>query len=183
MKTYDGRVIKAVASKFFVDTKDGVKICFARKRLKNDGIIFVGDYVTIAKDRDSFVIEDVKPRKNCLIRPYVSNIDVCFIVIAPEPEPDFVLVDKVIVNCLVEGIKPVLVKNKCDINDIDTSEYQGVVEQIDCSASTSQNVDKIIEYAKGKTACFAGQSAVGKAHFSTQFSIATNWKWESSLAR
>ena len=163
MKTYDGRVIKAVASKFFVDTKDGVKVCFARKRLKNDGIIFVGDYVTIAKDRDSFVIEDVKPRKNCLIRPYVSNIDVCFIVIAPEPEPDFVLVDKVIVNCLAEGIKPVLVKNKCDINDIDTSEYQGVVEQIDCSASTSQNVDKIIEYAKGKTACFAGQSAVGKS--------------------
>ena len=163
MKTYDGRVIKAVASKFFVDTKDGVKVCFARKRLKNDGIIFVGDYVTIAKVRDSFVIEDVKPRKNCLIRPYVSNIDVCFIVIAPEPEPDFVLVDKVIVNCLVEGIKPVLVKNKCDINDIDTSEYQGVVEQIDCCASTSQNVDKIIEYAKGKTACFAGQSAVGKS--------------------
>ena len=160
MKTYDGRVIKAVASKFFVDTKDGVKVCFARKRLKNDGIIFVGDYVTIAKDRDSFVIEDVKPRKNCLIRPDVSNIDVCFIVIAPEPEPDFMLVDKVIVNCLVEGIKPVLVKNKCDINDIDTSEYQGVVEQIDCSASTSQNVDEIIEYAKGKTACFAGQSAV-----------------------
>ena len=163
MKTYDGRVIKAVASKFFVDTKDGVKVCFARKRLKNDGIIFVGDYVTIAKDRDSFVIEDVKPRKNCLIRPYVSNIDVCFIVIAPEPEPDFVLVDKVIVNCLAEGIEPVLVKNKCDINDIDTSEYDGVVEQIACSASTSRNVAKLIEYAKGKTACFAGQSAVGKS--------------------
>lgn len=163
MKTLDGRVIKAVASKFFVDTKEGVKICFARKRLKNDGIIYVGDYVSIAKDRDSFVIEDVKPRKNRLIRPYVSNIDVCFIVIAPEPEPDFILVDKIIVNCHSEGIKPVLVKNKTDISNVDTSEYEGIIDVIECSASLGENVKKIVEYAKGKTACFAGQSAVGKS--------------------
>lgn len=89
MKTYKGRVIKAVASKFFVDTEDGVKVCFARKKLKNDGLIYVGDYVEIAKERDSFVIESVSERKNRLIRPYVANVDVCFIVIAPEPEPDF----------------------------------------------------------------------------------------------
>ena len=45
MKLIDGRVIKAVASKFFVDSSEGVKVCFARKRLKSDGIIFVGDFV------------------------------------------------------------------------------------------------------------------------------------------
>ncbi len=163
MKTYDGRVIKAVASKFFVDTIEGVKVCFARKKLKNDGIIFVGDYVTISKDRDSFVIEEVKPRKNSLIRPYVSNVDVCFIVIAPEPEPDMVLVDKIIVNCLQQLITPVLVKNKCDIKHLDTSEYNGVVEQIECSALEDIDVKKIVEFAKGKTVCFAGQSAVGKS--------------------
>ncbi len=163
MKTYEGRVIKAVASKFFVDTVDGVKVCFARKKLKNDGIIFVGDYVTIAKDRDCFVIEQVKPRKNCLIRPYVSNVDVCFIVIAPEPEPDMVLVDKIIVNCLQQLITPVLVKNKCDLSHIDTSEYDGVVEQIECSALDDIDVKKITQLAKGKTVCFAGQSAVGKS--------------------
>ncbi len=163
MKTYDGRVIKAVASKFFVDTQDGVKVCFARKKLKNDGIIFVGDYVTISKERDSFVIEEVKQRKNCLIRPYVSNVDVCFIVIAPEPEPDMVLVDKIIVNCLHELITPVLVKNKCDISSVDTSEYDGVVQQIECSALEDIDVKKIVDFAKGKTVCFAGQSAVGKS--------------------
>ena len=163
MKTYKGRVIKAVASKFFVDTDEGVKVCFARKRLKNDGLIYVGDYVEIAKDRDSFVIENVAPCKNRLIRPYVSNVDVCFIVIAPEPEPDFLLVDKIIVNCLMEGIEPILVKNKADVKHIDTAEYDGVVKQIECSAQTGENVKKIVEIAKGKTACFAGQSAVGKS--------------------
>lgn len=163
MKTMEGRVIKAVASKFFVDTPDGVKVCFARKRLKNDGIIFVGDFVTVVKDRGDFVIEEVKPRKNQLIRPYVSNIDVCLIVISPEPEPDFVLVDKIIVNCLEQRITPVLVKNKSDTGSIDTSEYQGVVDVLECSAETGDGVENIVEYAKGKTVCFAGQSAVGKS--------------------
>ena len=163
MKTIDGRVIKAVASKFFVDTPEGVKVSFARKRLKNDGIIFVGDYVTVTKDRGDFVIEEVKPRKNQLIRPYVSNIDVCFIVISPEPEPDFVLVDKIIINCLEQRITPVLVKNKDDLRTIDTSEYDGVIEQFVCSAATGEGVKELVEFAKGKTVCFAGQSAVGKS--------------------
>ena len=137
MKTFDGRVIKAVASKFFVDTSDGVKVCFARKKLKVDGIIFVGDRVQVAKDRDSYVIESVYPRKNALIRPYVANVDVCFIVVAPEPQPDFLLVDKVIVNCLEEGITPVLVANKSDIADIDLSEYNN------CLLYTSDAADEL----------------------------------------
>ena len=163
MKTLDGRVIKAVASKFFVDTEDGVKVCFARKRLKNDGIIFVGDFVTLAKEHGDFVIEEVKPRKNQLIRPYVSNLDVCVIVISPEPEPDFVLVDKIIVNCLEQNITPILVKNKDDINTIDTQEYDSVLKQFVCSATTGDGVSEFVDYVKGKTVCFAGQSAVGKS--------------------
>jgi len=163
MKSYKGRVIKCVASKFFVDTIDGVKPCFARKKLKEDGPIFVGDYVEIQKDRDAFVIESVEKRKNVLIRPYVSNIDVCFIVIASEPEPDFLLVDKIIVNCLQQQIRPVLVKNKNDLMCVDTNEYNGIIDIIECSAETGYNINKILEIAKDKTSCFAGQSAVGKS--------------------
>lgn len=160
---YDGRVIKAVASKFFVDTLDGVKVCFARKKLKADGNIFVGDFVTAARERDSFVIEEVKPRKNQLIRPYVSNVDVCYIVIAPEPHQDFLLVDKIIVNCYEQGIKPVLVVNKCDISAVDVGEYKDVLDIIECSAQTGYGIDKIVYSSLGKTVCFAGQSAVGKS--------------------
>lgn len=164
MKLTDGRVIKAVASKFFVDTESGVKICFARKKLKNDiGDIYVGDFVKISKERDSSVIEEVKPRKNSLIRPYVSNIDLCLIVIAPEPEPDFVLVDKIIINCLDQHIEPVLVKNKRDIASIDTMEYNNVCKQVNCSAETGEGIDLLVNLIEGKTVCFAGQSAVGKS--------------------
>ena len=159
----DGRVIKAVASKFFVDTNDGVKVCFARKKLKCDGNIFVGDFVSIARDRDSFVIEEVKPRKNKLIRPYVSNVDICFIVIACEPQPDYLLVDKIIVNCHEQGIHPILIVNKCDISEVDVSEYLSVLDIVECSSQTGVGVDKIVYASLGKTVCFAGQSAVGKS--------------------
>ncbi len=161
--TYRGRVVKAVASKFFVETESGVKVCFARKKLKSDGNIYVGDYVEISKERDSFVIEEVAPRKNQLIRPYISNVDLCFIVIATEPAPDYLLVDKIIVNCHQQGIEPVLVVNKCDLKSVDASEYDGIIYVIECSAQTGEGVSKIARASFGKTVCFAGQSAVGKS--------------------
>ena len=163
MKTISGRVIKAVASKFWVDTDDGVRVCFARKKLKADGAIYVGDRAEIVRDRDAWVIEKVLPRANALVRPYVSNVDVCLVVVAPEPEPDLLLADKVIVNCLAEGIRPVLVWNKSDLEKGDLAEYNGVCETLECSAETGEGIDALASSIRGQTACFAGQSAVGKS--------------------
>ena len=42
-------------------------------------------------------------------------------------------------------------------------EYNGVIEQFVCSAATGEGVKELVEFAKGKTVCFAGQSAVGKS--------------------
>jgi len=162
-KSLEGRVIKAVASKFFVETSNGVMACFARKKLKKDGNILVGDYVVINKYQDAYAIDEVKNRKNELIRPYVSNIDLCFITIAYEPEPDFILVDKVIVNCLQQNIEPILLLNKTDIKNIDLSEYKNIIKIISCSAETGEGIQEILELSKNKTVCFAGQSAVGKS--------------------
>lgn len=166
MKSIDGRVIKQISSVFFVETQNGVFKCFARKKIKKQldgGNILVGDYVEICSERNEYVIERLLPRKNCLVRPYISNIDVCFIVIAPVPEPDFMLVDKIIVNCLEQSIKPVLVLNKSDIGQVDVSEYRHIIDIVECSASDSSNLTELVKIAKGKTVCFAGQSAVGKS--------------------
>lgn len=182
-KILDGRVIKAVASKFFVDVQGDVKVCFARKRLKNDGIIYVGDYVSIAKERDSFVIEEVKPRKNRLIRPYVSNVDVCFIVVAPEPEPDFLLVDKVIVNCLIEGITPILVKNKCDTGHIDTSEYENVLKSLNAVRKPVKTYHCSLTKRVAKRLVLQDNRRWERAVFSMRFSTATNLKSVNSHAK
>jgi len=159
----DGRVIKAVASKFFVETPVGVKVCFARKKLKANGNILVGDYVTINKYQDAYAIDNVKERKNQLIRPYVSNIDICFITVAFEPEPDLILVDKVIVNCLHQGIEPIIIVNKSDVKSVDLCDYEKFMKVVYCSAETGNGIQDIMELSKNKTVCFAGQSAVGKS--------------------
>ena len=164
----DGLVIKGVASRYKVDTADGIVTSYARGKLKIDGEIRVGDKVGVEKQGKDFVIAKVYERKNALIRPYVANVDVCFIVIAPVPAPDFMLVDKIIVNARMNGIEPVLLINKTDIADesfvkCTESDYQGVLDVIATSAKTKLNKDKIFEKTKGKTACLAGQSAVGKS--------------------
>lgn len=104
----DGLVLKGVASRYKVDTADGIVTSYARGKLKIDGEIRVGDKVGVEKQGKDFVIAKVYERKNALIRPYVANVDVCFIVIAPVPAPDFMLVDKIIVNARMNGIEPVL---------------------------------------------------------------------------
>ena len=71
----------------------------------------MGDRVEVEED----VIENVYPRKNVLIRPYVANIDALFIVLAPVPEPDWVLVEKLLLNCRQEGIPVAIVFNKCEL--------------------------------------------------------------------
>ena len=164
----DGLVIKGVASRYKVDTADGIVTSYARGKLKIDGEIRVGDKVGVEKQGKDFVIAKVYERKNALIRPYVANVDVCFIVIAPVPAPDFMLVDKIIVNARMNGIEPVLLINKTDIADdsfvkCTESDYRNVLDVIATSAKTKLNKDKIFEKTKGKTACLAGQSAVGKS--------------------
>lgn len=163
-----GRVVKGVASKYFVDIGDQTLECIARGRLRLDTDIFVGDFVELEKEGKAYAIKKVLPRKNSLIRPYVANIDICFIVIATLPQPDFILVDKILINAIIADIKPVLVINKEDISQKEyvqgiASDYGNILDIIICSAKTGDGIDKIMEYAKNKVACFAGQSAVGKS--------------------
>lgn len=163
-----GRVIKGVASKYTVDIGSETLDCIARGRLRLDTDIFIGDFVELEKEGKAYAIKKVLPRKNSLIRPYVANVDICFIVIATLPQPDFILVDKIIINSEIAGITPVLVINKEDISQkeyIDgiVDDYGKILDIIICSAKTGEGIDNIIKYAESKVACLAGQSAVGKS--------------------
>lgn len=160
-----GRVVKAVASSFSVLTADNNIIkCHVRKKVKNVIDIFVGDYVFVDKN----VIEKVEDRKNCLIRPYVSNIDVLIIVVAKVPEPDWLLVEKLLLNCHEEDIKPIICINKCDLLSKEElskfiEPYKNDVDMLTISAKTGEGLEELKGYFEGKTLAFAGQSAVGKS--------------------
>ena len=131
--------------------------------------IFVGDFVDFNLTAERYgVIEKVHKRKNSLIRPYVANIDKAIIVIASEPKPDMLLVDKIIINCYTQGIEPILCFNKIDLADkkfIDDflDDYNKVLKTISVSAVTEAGLQEIKEELKDNLVCFLGQSAVGKS--------------------
>lgn len=113
------------------------------------------------------VINSVFDRFNTLIRPPICNVDQIVLVLAPVPKPDYMLIDKLIVNANMLNIDIVLVINKADVNDIFdevASEYHSSVSNIILtSAYTNIGIDKLKEQLKGKFSCLIGQSAVGKS--------------------
>ncbi len=154
-----GLVLKKNADKFTVKVGKNREICTARN-LKEQGI-FVGDEV----DVENGVIEKVFERKNLLVRPPLANVDKMIIVIAKTPKPDFLLVDKLLVFCTVNGIKPLLCLNKSDLGqefvDYVEENYQNATKIITVS-TLDETVFKLEKEVEGITT-LAGQSAVGKS--------------------
>lgn len=107
------------------------------------------------------------PRKNSIPRPPLANIDKLLIVIAPKPQPDFMLVDKLIIYCMINGIEPVVIVNKSDvadekfINDINNQYY--FLKNFVVSTINKQGIDKLVEYISNSLCAVCGQSAVGKS--------------------
>jgi len=107
------------------------------------------------------------PRKNFIPRPPVANIDKLIIVIAPKPEPDLLLVDKLIIYAMINDIEPILVINKCDIATkefIDNIKLQyDFVEIYEISALNNIGLDPLIHRISYSLCAVSGQSAVGKS--------------------
>ena len=163
-----GTVVKGVGGVFTVVSDKGKYVCFAPKKIRyNDADIVVGDKVTfLPLHGNKGNIVDVLPRKNKLTRPEVANVDVCFVVVSPVPQPDFLLADKVLVNCFVNDILPVLVVNKTDLDDgklfAKVQNDYGKVCDIVAVCAKNNDVQSLKNYINNKVVCFAGQSAVGK---------------------
>ena len=100
-----GLVFKKLADKFWVKVDDSVYICVARKNLKDKGV-FVGDRVEIDTNNNPATIEKIADRKNIFIRPPLCNLDVLVITLAQIPEPDYAIVDKLILFSLCYGVEP-----------------------------------------------------------------------------
>lgn len=164
-------MIRAIASQYTIITEDkGIYQSTIRGTTKRDYEIMVGDFVEFSVlNENKGVIEKVLPRKNRLIRPYVSNIDNLIIVVAPVPQPDWVLVDKLIISCYIEGVEPILCLNKVDLADNVLVEnfFAPYKDELKCIKTSviNENVGlkELYTVMNGKLSCFAGQSAVGKS--------------------
>lgn len=117
----EGIIVKGIGGFYYVQTEDGIYTCKAKGSFrKSNKIPYVGDYVEIRivneEEKEGF-IENIRERKNVLIRPPVSNIDRMIIISAvADPLPDTVFIDKMIAICEYNKIEPYLCFNKTDLD-------------------------------------------------------------------
>lgn len=162
-----GVVTQNISDKFWVCCEGQEFECFGKKNLKTSKIC-VGDMVEICEVDGVFQISKQYPRHNFLIRPPVANIDKLFIVVCQTPEPDFFVIDKMILFAFTNDIEPIVLVNKVDKFGFDLFEnlrrvYQNVCQIFCVSAESGYNIDELKKNMRNSISAFCGQSAVGKS--------------------
>lgn len=174
-----GVIVKGVGGLYYARDPEGeTHVLRAKGKFRKQRITpMVGDRVlfTPGSGDEHGWVEEILPRDSELIRPPVANIRHIVLVVAPQPAPDFVLIDTLIVMAVKQGIQPALVVNKCDLDpalfEQVQRDYAGLgAPVIQTSAQTGQGVEELRALIRGGICCFAGQSGVGK---STLLSAAT----------
>lgn len=114
-------------------------------------------------------VSAIEPRRNVLVRPPVANIDVIVLAVAAAaPDPDLMLIDRMIMVAKQAGIAVELVITKMD-KDPDMGEsirrqYEpaGIAPMCVCSL-TGEGVSEVRQRLRGKIHALAGQSGAGKS--------------------
>lgn len=164
-----GIIIKGISGFYYVKTDKALVTCKARGIFRQQKITpVVGDYVRLetAKNGQGQILE-VLPRKNELVRPFVANIDLLAIIVsASVPEPDWLLIDKLLIQAQLANISPVLILNKIDESvrqiQLQFADDYNCFPSLQVSAATGQGMEEFYHLIEDKICCLAGQSAVGK---------------------
>ena len=170
MAKLNGIIIKITGGFYYVEADACIYECKARGIFRKRGNSpLVGDYVLIdVPDDDSFCsIEEIKERKNSLIRPALANLDTLVIVSSVvEPNVNTYIIDKMICAAVDKGIEPVVVFSKTDLKSCD--EYLEIysksgIKAIEYSSVTNKGLEEIKEVLSGKVSAFSGNTGVGKS--------------------
>ncbi len=169
----DGMIIKAVAGMFEVYTANGILNASAAGKFRNKSLRpAVGDRVEVLlsqRSGENNFINEIKNRKNELIRPQIVNVDTLVIVLAvKKPEPDLLLVDRLVCCCRNEDIKPVICVNKSDYcseraKEIAEQYEKSGIDAVCISAEEKLGIERLKEKLSPGVNCLCGQSAVGKS--------------------
>ena len=162
-----GQITKILSNLYFVTSNDKVYECHSRGRFRNDNITpLVGDYV-VFDNKDNYILR-IEDRINKLDRPPVANITQAFIITSVK-EPDFSsnLLDKLIVVCECNNIKPIICFTKLDLlkkDELKTKKkYISYYKKIGYTVLTNKNLFKIKRLFKNNVTVFTGQTGAGKS--------------------
>ena len=170
-----GKIIKGIGGFYYVVCENDITYeCKAKGVFRNRKIKpLVGDNVEIEildEEKNLGNIEDILPRFNWLNRPAVANVDQTVIIFAVSaPAPNFILLDRFLINMEQHEVPTVICFNKVDLEgfrqseDISRSYTKSGYEVLFISAESGYGIDVLEAVIKGKTTVFAGPSGVGKS--------------------
>ena len=167
-----GTLIRGYGGFYTVRDAEGQEFTLrCKKKFRRLGLSpLVGDEVlfTPGEGEEHGWLEEILPRSSQCLRPPVANVSLLLIVVAPVPEPDLLLVDRMMVRARAQGMNMLLVVNKCDLDEGLAQElsaqYAGAqVPVYAVSAESGQGLATLRERMGGRLCCLTGQSGVGKS--------------------
>lgn len=171
----EGQIRKAISGFYYVKYDGGTVRCRGRGVFRKRKITpLVGDWVTYVQEgEEDATITEVHPRKNELVRPPVSNIDLALLAVSiVEPTFSSNLLDRFLVLVESHHIEPVICltkKDKANEAELQAAEetaayYRSVgYSVLMTSIDESGLLEKVRPYLEGQTTVLAGQSGVGKS--------------------
>ena len=138
--------------------------------------LYVGDCIETNEILDEVTLID-KPKKRINVverfdklgkkQIVAANVTQLLIVIAPEPEPNFLLLDKLLLVSELMKNQASIIYNKNDLSHLEDNrilKYQKLgYKLINMSAKTNNNFDALNDQLMSQTSFLVGQSGVGKS--------------------
>jgi len=166
-----GTLMKGYSSFYYVyaDGRVWESSLRGRFRVKKQDFIPGDSVVILPGTGDKATIEEVVERKNSLTRPYIANVDQAILVFACKtPDPDYNLLDRILVQVEEAGIDGVIIFTKSDLaaNEVDPAinYYREAGYTVLCvSNKTGEGIESVRNIISKKITVLAGPSGSGKS--------------------
>lgn len=168
-----GLVVASYGKRYDVELADKTRIKCVTRGKKTD--LACGDNVDIKlTDKAEGVVESSLPRTSLLYRSneykskiLAANVTQIVIVLATQPSFYEALLNRCLIAAEAANIKPLIVLNKCDLNDDDNAKtrlhlYSDLGYQV-VHLSAKQDIQILNQYLANHRSVLVGQSGMGKS--------------------
>lgn len=166
----EGRLIKGIGGFYYVEAADTIYECKARGVFRKQKITpLVGDIVSITINENAEnTVDEIKARKNALVRPALANLDQLFVVASiVDPAINTTVIDRIIAIAEFKHIEPVVILTKIDLSDHYMKYYdiysKAGFKVILCDNSTGSGSNEVRAMLADKVSAFTGNTGVGKS--------------------
>lgn len=168
-----GLVVASYGKRYDVELADKTRIKCVTRGKKTD--LACGDNVNIKlTDKAEGVVESSLPRTSLLYRSneykskiLAANVTQIVIVLATQPSFYEALLNRCLIAAEAVNIKPLIVLNKCDLNDDDNAKtrlqlYSDLGYEV-VHLSAKQDIQALNQYLANHRSVLVGQSGMGKS--------------------